>query len=44
MFIVSSLWFKTNFRPLFFVESINENEGYLLYVCIKINESYGRTK
>jgi len=44
MFIVSSLWLKTIFSPLFFIESINENEVYLLYVCIKINESYGRTK
>ena len=39
MFIVSRLWCESNFGQLFFVELINENEVYLLYVCIKTNEA-----
>ena len=39
MFIVSCLWYESNFGQLFFVELINENEVYLLYVCIKTNEA-----
>jgi hypothetical protein len=39
IFIVSILKHETNFQPLFFVELINANEVYLLYVCIKTNEA-----
>jgi hypothetical protein len=39
IFIVSILKYETNFQPMFFVELINANEVYLLYVCIKTNEA-----
>jgi hypothetical protein len=44
IFNVNSLKHETILGLFFSVVMFDVNEVYLLYVCIKTNESYGRTK